>query len=375
MQIYRAIFPNGKSYIGQTSNFKYRQHQHYLVSNRIKFKLENNIPLSKSEKENKNTPTKIFYHAIIKYGWDNIKWEILEEVDTRQELNQREQYWIRYYRTYIGFDNSQGYNANLGGAQYDKFSTLNDVQLKQYGEDYRAGMNQIDLQKKYNLPQKENHAYFTGKRLSEFTGITEDISLPHSKNLTTKILKEIIEDFKKTGSCVETGENFNLKKADIYYIVTGRKYSEYSGASIDFFKQYRRIGIEHDKIDVDKILDMREDGYTVKEISQEISHLPFKYIQDIYYGRLLSNYSGIKPSKREERKYTNPVNSTFTMEQILNIIKLNDEGMNYSEIASIYNRSPNVINNICKGVTWSYVTGRKYNSETKTYDIIDIKNP
>lgn len=57
----------------------------------------------------------LFYKAIQKYGWDNFTHEILEEVSSLNEANEREKYWIAYYHTYIKDPHCQGYNLTLGG--------------------------------------------------------------------------------------------------------------------------------------------------------------------------------------------------------------------------------------------------------------------
>ena len=49
------------------------------------------------------------YRALNKYGIDNFKVELVEEVDIKN-LSEREIYWIGYYHTY-----TEGYNATLGG--------------------------------------------------------------------------------------------------------------------------------------------------------------------------------------------------------------------------------------------------------------------
>lgn len=55
-----------------------------------------------------------FYDAINKYGQENFSISIIEEVEN-EKLNEREQYWISYFRSYIGFEDCNGYNATLGG--------------------------------------------------------------------------------------------------------------------------------------------------------------------------------------------------------------------------------------------------------------------
>ena len=60
--------------------------------------------------------TSVFCRAIKKYGWDNFSHEVIEDDIATQELaNNREIYWIAVNNSYIGFDNSNGYNMTLGG--------------------------------------------------------------------------------------------------------------------------------------------------------------------------------------------------------------------------------------------------------------------
>ena len=88
---------NGKSYIGQTTlpiEIRFKQH------------------LVDSKREQKCS--RPFYEAINKYGSDNFKLSLIEEVDNSL-LNEREKFWIQHDKTYVGFPNCNGYNATLGG--------------------------------------------------------------------------------------------------------------------------------------------------------------------------------------------------------------------------------------------------------------------
>ncbi len=109
---------NGKVYIGQTKQspkLRWKNGAGYV-------------------RDGKNS---VFAYAILKYKWHNFEHDIIERnISSQETANEREQYWIKYYNSYIGFKNSNGYNMTLGGDsgehlgypvyQIDK-STLNIV--------------------------------------------------------------------------------------------------------------------------------------------------------------------------------------------------------------------------------------------------------
>ena len=85
---------NNKVYIGQTTK-----------------SLEQRLKTHKRDSISKNS---YFYQAVRKYEWDNFSAEIIEDnitdIDT---LNKREQYWIKYYNSFL--DKTKGYNSTSGG--------------------------------------------------------------------------------------------------------------------------------------------------------------------------------------------------------------------------------------------------------------------
>ena len=88
---------NGKVYIGQSI---------FQIEKRFKEHLADSKKPSRCHRP--------FYDAINKYGQENFSIELIEEIDNN-ELNEREKYWITFFRSYVGFDDCQGYNATLGG--------------------------------------------------------------------------------------------------------------------------------------------------------------------------------------------------------------------------------------------------------------------
>jgi group I intron endonuclease len=90
--IYKVKNPKGKVYIGQSTNVYYRWytgHKHWY--NQFK---------AKSNK---------FKNSLKKYGWENHKFEIIEECSV-ELLNEREIYWINHYNSF-----KTGLNSQVGG--------------------------------------------------------------------------------------------------------------------------------------------------------------------------------------------------------------------------------------------------------------------
>lgn len=96
--IYRATNTiNNKVYIGFT--------KHSIVSRKRSH-------ISNARKKS----TLPFYTAIRKYGAKAFIWDIIyQSKDQDHTLNVMEPYFIKEYNSYIDFENSNGYNATIGG--------------------------------------------------------------------------------------------------------------------------------------------------------------------------------------------------------------------------------------------------------------------
>jgi len=87
--VYRHVCPNGKCYVGITGK-----------------------PLEHRWRKGKGYDTQLFGKAIKKYGWENIKHEVLCECSTLAEACKKEIEMISFYKS---FDRRFGYNKSLGG--------------------------------------------------------------------------------------------------------------------------------------------------------------------------------------------------------------------------------------------------------------------
>lgn len=70
---------------------------------------------------------KYLKNAINKYGVENFKVEVIEYCETLEEQNEKEKYWIAYYRN----KNAEMYNIADGGDGGDIFSCLPQEQLQE----------------------------------------------------------------------------------------------------------------------------------------------------------------------------------------------------------------------------------------------------
>lgn len=175
--LYLHTFPNNKYYVGITH-------------------LD---PKERWKKEGKGyKKQKVIWNAIQKYGWDNIKHEILYESTNKKEIEQKE----RYYITEIYHSNNRkyGYNIENGGNYCGKasFSTI-EKRIKKLRGQKRS---------------KEQR-----KRISEaHKGIS--VTEEHKQKLYAAI---IATRKRKPVRCIETGEIFESLQAAANFLGLFRK--------------------------------------------------------------------------------------------------------------------------------------------------------
>lgn len=127
--IYKYTSPSGKHYVGQTCKSTQR---------------------GRAERDGKGYQScPLFWRAIQKYGWDNFQYEILEKVESREEANAREIYYIQLYKS----NNPEfGYNTQAGGEQSGNFEYLQRLEgIKKMWEE---GKTVGEIQKYYGLSQQ-----------------------------------------------------------------------------------------------------------------------------------------------------------------------------------------------------------------------------
>jgi len=205
---------NQKVYIGQTNNLERRKSEHFRC-------LEKN---------------KILYEAIKKYGKENFTFECIE--DLCSDYNEKEKYWINYYRSYIGFDDCKGYNETLGGEEppikygeannqcihSDKIvnlviSYLLDTNLSVKEIAKITGYTNTAIRRINNgeLRKKDNLIYPLRKEIS-FISLNERAKLIieelKNSNLTQKEIAEKYNVKRTTVTAINNGQNHKQENID-----------------------------------------------------------------------------------------------------------------------------------------------------------------
>ena len=115
-------------YIGQSVNIEERYKHHV--------------------REYLNGTTK-FYKGIQQYGIENFRFEIVE-LCHKDQLNEREIYWIDFYDSF-----NNGYNSTLGGSNKNSIDEENILNL------YNRGFTPKEIQEKLNIGLTTVYKYLT----------------------------------------------------------------------------------------------------------------------------------------------------------------------------------------------------------------------
>jgi len=125
--IYKITNPNSRIYIGQTKNFKKRLGHYKEMENLEKLKQP------------------IIGNSIKKYSFDNHIIEIIEECDCFEKLNERESFWIEYYKSNCyKYPELRGMNCSDGGDVIQ----LEDITKQKLSEQSKSNIeiHQYDLE-------------------------------------------------------------------------------------------------------------------------------------------------------------------------------------------------------------------------------------
>lgn len=200
--VYKHTCPNGKVYIGITSLELSRRWQNGLGYRRQPY----------------------FYNAILKYGWDNIKHEVLYTDLSKEEAEEKE---IKLIAKYKSNNKKYGYNIANGGNVTGTVSEETKVKiskaLKGISKEvspFKGKHHSAETKEKLSDLKKGSKNPMYGKHISKMTRI--EMSKSH-KNCS--LCKKIM--------CLETGEIFistsevarrmNLSQGNVSAVASGKR--------------------------------------------------------------------------------------------------------------------------------------------------------
>ena len=208
-KIYKLIFPNGKVYIGQTKQ---------EIQKRWGFQ----------GKGYKNCPK--VYNAILKYGWENVKKEILYDKLNHNDANMLEIKLIT--EVYNSNNNNFGYNIENGG---NTIGTHSEETKRKIGEGNKGKIVSLETREKIRQAK-------LGKKAS-------DEAKEKLKNIckmsNMKRNQHLIFFNEKMYNLKELSELLNVKYATLRMYIS--KYSKILGEQEAINKMIKYYGEKYDK--------------------------------------------------------------------------------------------------------------------------------
>ncbi len=186
---------NNLSYIGQSTQIEQRFREHKKSYNWYREK------------------NKKLYKDILEYGVDNFSFEILEEC-SMEELNDKEQYYIKYYNTY-----PNQYNMTPGG-QFNAEESHPSHKLTR--------QDIINIRSRYNNQERKNEVYEDYKNLIGESGFHKIWNGDTWKNIMPEVYTTENKNFHKHNTSNQGSKNGRSKmtEQDVYQIRLRRKNGE-----------------------------------------------------------------------------------------------------------------------------------------------------
>lgn len=195
---------NNKSYIGQSIDAISRWKDHISDAKRKFGKTANNKKFA-------------IHNAINKYGKENFIWQIIETVDTIDESNEAEEFYISYWNTIA----PNGYNLKYGGKNH-KLSEETKIKisntLKRIGTILsNKGVDHPNFGNKLSNERKE----YLSKKFSGDNGANKKITAEIAKEIYLKYLNDMSQ------TCYSLKIEYGLKSdSTISNILTKKSWKE-----------------------------------------------------------------------------------------------------------------------------------------------------
>jgi hypothetical protein len=242
--IYKIQFPNGKHYIGLTTNLlEKRTNEHKYCA--------------------KNGDTKCLYNALRKYDMvDTLKLIEIDRADTLEELCEKEIGYIIKYNSY--YMNENGYNMTYGGEGTNGYvytdedrEKISKAQKKRFKNPEEIQKNREAQKKRYQNPEEIQKNREAQKKYYQEN--------PEAKNKISKKLKQYFENPEA------------IQKNREVQILYNQEHPEKGEAHSKKMKQYYENNPEAIKYHGEKIKQYYENN---PEVREKISEITKKYYEN-----------------------------------------------------------------------------------------------
>lgn len=214
------------------------------------------------------------HNAILKYGKENFKIELLVEVE-KGFLDTTEKFYISHYKS---TDRHYGYNITEGGKSagtrkkaLSEEDELRVITLKE------KGWSVVTLAKEFNIDKS------TVKNIFE----RHNKEMPNKRNLQNRINREEFKNYiiSNNPSYKEIEDKFGICKASVYHFLKGL-----DNLQLKVKLEKRKSNAE---IHAKEIIEKYKEGYNIQDLTK-IFHSSKKYISNVLYNAGISIQRGRK---------------------------------------------------------------------------------
>lgn len=192
----------------------YTVYKHTTPSNKVYIGITSRNPVKRWESGKGYKTNEYFYRAILKYGWDNIKHEILFTGLSKEQAELKE---IELIKLYNSIDSKYGYNLREGGSTYSfNSTTIEKMRISHLGKSL------TDEQKTKISNSLKGRKTSKGMLGHEHSKKTKRLMSERRKGITYS--KTTIEKMSKgrTGKCVGINNHksksvINLTTGEVFY--------------------------------------------------------------------------------------------------------------------------------------------------------------
>lgn len=237
------------------------------------------------------------YRAINKYGIDNFSFEVIEECP-KENLDEREQFWIKYYNSY-----KDGYNQTLGG-QGAKCcgSSLNYKQVEAIkNELLTTYKTNVEIANQYDVSENTISGINTG-----YYWYDDETNYPIRPRNFSQKARRLIKGSNNTLTAQEIYSNEEYQQTEYFCSSCGKPITKFSksGLCIQCASAKRRIVDRPSKEELYQLLKDNNGNFTfVGRLYKMDSNIIRKWC--VGYG-IPSHTKDYRPPKEEKIKQPNP---------------------------------------------------------------------